>query len=293
LQERIEVINTVDKAETRESENAWYAFPVDVPDPVYRYEIPGASVELYEQQLPGSALDYQSVLHWSDISNEEFGITMASPDVPVIYYGKIEGNNRPRPGSLSQAGVRLAPEFFLPTNPGFYPLLMTNRWTVNYRISQGGRLRFRFGFLPHAGPFDAVAAERFGRSLATPLTAVWLPGKQALQQGLQQGLRGLPAASLVTVESDTATLETVKVAENGQGLVFRLQEMAGKPAVVRISLPFLTMLDRPVQITAYQADVVERPLTELPVTFPAGSATTEASLGPYEIATIVVRFTES
>lgn len=282
LEGRIEIVNTIVKQETRQTENAWYAFPVDVPGAVYRYEIPGASVRLYTDQLPGSALDFQAVLHWSDISNDEFGITMASPDVPVIYYGEPgKRSDRPRPGSLSRVGVELDPAFFLPDDPGFYPLLMTNRWTVNYRLSQGGVLTFRFGFEPHAGPFDSVAAERFGRSLATPLLGVWLADGSRVS--------GPPEVSFATVEPETVTVETVKVTEKRDGLLFRLQEIAGKPRLVRISLPLFRWIGASQgNVFAYRADLVERPLAELPVGWESGSPVVEVPVDPYEIATIVI-----
>jgi hypothetical protein len=122
-----------------------------------------------------------------DLSNEEFGVTVACPDAPMVQLGDFTfGANQ------ETAGPRRALLLGWATN---------NYWETNFRAYQPGLVSARYRLLPHAGPFDEAAAHRHGLEAAQPVLAHPL-GEPAADGPLlprSGALLALPASPVLTL----------------------------------------------------------------------------------------------
>jgi alpha-mannosidase len=80
------------------------------------------------------------------------------------------------------------------------------------------------------------------------------------------------------VDAPNVVVENWKAAEDGQGTILRLVEVAGRPVAARLNFP-LFKLER-----AWLANAVEENRQELKVSGPS----LEVALAPHEIATVRV-----
>jgi hypothetical protein len=134
---------------------------------------------------------------WVDVSNDARGITWATVDAPLIELGAITNDAR-AVGWIET----LAPTTTL------YSYVMNNYWETNYKASQEGPTVFRYALRPH-GPYDQVAAQRFGIEQNQPLIAV--PANNA------------PAmASTLQVTPDAVIVTSIRPIDNGAARLIRL-----------------------------------------------------------------------
>ena len=124
------------------------------------------------------------------------------------------------------------------------------------RTADRGHHEFSYGFLPFAAG-DLSAAVQAGYRLNNPLlTGDWTP-----------------QPSLVATNDPAVVVETVKITEDGRGVVVRAYESLGVPASVKLA----TTLPH---ASATETDLLERPI---------GPADLDAlAFGPFEVKTIVL-----
>jgi alpha-mannosidase len=100
--------------------------------------------------------------------------------------------------------------------------------------SDQGAHQFTYSLLPHAGSWRQAQVDRRGYELNIPALAV------EIAQGEKNPQPGLPATrSLVEVDSRSLIVETLKQAENGEGLILRTFDSHGCHAAA----PFTFALD--------------------------------------------------
>ena len=162
----VEIINIVDKLPIREKEGVHFGFGFNVPDGVVRMEIPWAIVRPEEDQLPGSCKNWFTIQQFVDVSNERLGITMVTPDTPLIEVGGITANLI---GSLSD--TRFWRNKVEPSQT-IYVWAMNNHWHTNYRAEQEGKTVFRFYLVPRDGGFDPIGTTQLAQTYCQPLIAV-------------------------------------------------------------------------------------------------------------------------
>jgi alpha-mannosidase len=154
---RVDIINEIDKRAVRDKEGVHIGFPFNVSNGQVRYDVANGIVRPEEDQLPGSCKNFFSVQNWVDVSNDEYGITWATVDAPLIEIGSITAE---QPWMRSIEPTQL-----------IYSYIMNNYWHTNYKADQEGPLVFRYSLFPHAD-FKAEEAVRFGRERREPLMAV-------------------------------------------------------------------------------------------------------------------------
>ncbi len=86
-----------------------------------------------------------------------------------------------------------------------------------------GRHRFRYAVMPHGGDFRAAGVVRAAYAFNNPL--------------LVAPAAGAPAVSFFRVDRPNLVLDTVKRAEDGEGLIVRLYEAFGGRGVARLTSP--------------------------------------------------------
>ena len=122
------------------------------------------------------------------------------------------------------------------------------------KTADRGEHSFSYAFRPFA-PGDLTSVIRDGYRLNNPLTI----------------LPGVSLGSFATVDDPAVIIETVKPAEEGDGVVVRMYESLGRPTstALRLSFPFTA---------ATETDLLERPIRPIDPH--------RITLGPFEILTI-------
>ena len=211
-------------------EGLFYCLPFDVPDFTIKHELAGGIMEPIEDQSIGSSTDYYGIQNFSDISNEEWGITLASIEPNLVEYG------RPRPAYWSKGDdyeniMQKAEESH------FYLYLLNNMFFTNVRQTQPGKKTFRWSVRSHEGNWRDGKAYQFGRDVANPLTAFISTGKR-------KGSLPSNSMSFVELDSEDVLCSTIKPAEaNGEGYIMRFVEQSGKEQTVTVNANFVDRIE--------------------------------------------------
>ena len=147
---RIDIINELDRPLIRDPEGIHFAFPFNISDGKIRINSPWAVVQPEKDQIKGACMNWFTVQRWVDISNDDFGVTLAPIDAPLIEIGDI------RTDATVAGWVRK-----LEPSQMIYSYVMNNYWETNYKAEQPGITRFHYSVFPH-GKYDQIEAEQFG-----------------------------------------------------------------------------------------------------------------------------------
>ncbi len=220
LRNYLEIINTVDKAPVRAKEGVHFGFGFQVPDGVVRMDVPWGVVRPQLDQIPGACKNWFSVQRYVDISNQDFGVTLLTPDAPLMEIGGITANLI---GSLSDPRSwldRIEPSTTV------YSWVMNNHWHTNYRAEQEGPTTFRFVIWPHEQRAADAYAVRNSLEYSQPLLVLPACGEQPTAMGFR--LLGTPGASNVQVTA-------FKPSEDGKAWIIRLFGVSGHDEKVTLA----------------------------------------------------------
>lgn len=134
-------------------------------------------------------------------------------DAPLITFGDIVRGNWPRD--------------FQPKSSTVFSWLMNNYWGTNFPAWQGGDFTFRY-VLTSSQTFNLVEAKHFGIQESTPLEKTDVP------QNLGTSQLPTDEAGLLQIDTSNVLVSAWKIAEDGDGSILRLQEIAGSASRVRI-----------------------------------------------------------
>jgi fibronectin type 3 domain-containing protein len=204
-------------------------------------------IEPYRQQFEGSCVNHYAIRHFSDFSNDQFGVTVSAVDSALVQY------DRPRsyPSLKGELYHETSREY--PKHSRMYLYLMNNVFKTNVRADQQGPHTYRYSMRSHAGDWLKGQASQFGWDVHNPLMGRVIEGRQ-------EGTLPADEKSFVSIEPANIVCTTIKPAEfNGSGLVLRLVETSGKKTQAVVSLPFLdgiesanecnlVEVDKPVQL---------------------------------------------
>jgi len=197
---RVDIVNVIDKKNIYEQEAVHLGFGFNVPKGVMRMDTPWAVVRPEADQLDGACKNYFTVQRWIDISNDNYGVTLATPDAPLVEVGAI--TNDPRGRSVGWI-KHLEPSTML------YSYVMNNYWETNYKASQEGLTTFRYSIKPH-GRFGAGSAAKFGVEFGQPLIAVPVNNETPVQR------------SILSVEPAGVIVTAFKPGPDGESWIVRL-----------------------------------------------------------------------
>jgi alpha-mannosidase len=217
------------------------AFPVDVLSPRATFDIQFGNVERPTHR--NSSWDwarFETAVHkWADISEGDYGVSLLND----CKYGNDVREN------VLRLSLLRAPNFPDPT-------------------ADEGHHTFTYSLYPHSGDWRNGTV-RAGYELNDPLIVRAFTGRG--------GSRPL-AESLFEIDAPNVILETVKQAEDGDGLILRLYECFRQrgPVTIRSSRPI---------VAAWETDLIERNQSQLAV---RDNAVT-MPMTPYQIRTLRVR----
>jgi alpha-mannosidase len=210
---RVDILNRLDKQAVYEKEGVHFAFPVNLPGGTMRLDIPWAIVDPQKDLMTSACRNYLTIQRWADVSGDKAGLTLASPDAPLVEIGSIT-TDAPTVGWLRE----------LPATTKLYSYVMNNYWETNYKAAQDGPTVFRYSLAPH-GAFDAAAAARFGVERSRPLIVV----------PCDPAARTMP--SMLTVSNPAVLVTVLKPADNGKGYFLRLWNPTNTPQQTTIQWP--------------------------------------------------------
>jgi hypothetical protein len=239
-QKKIEFVNRIHKSEVYTKEAVYFAFPLAMEHPRFRYEIQNGFVDPSRDQLPGAGKEWFSVQHW--VAAEEGGTTAAlvPVDASLVCLGDIFRGTWPK-----EFGQR----------PGtIFSYVMNNYWDTNYAAGQGGDFTFRY-VLTSSADLTPAGLSRLGWEEMTPPEVDQITS----QDKALDSPRPLPAAqgSFIQVNQPNVVLVTWKMAEDGDGSILRLLEVGGQASTVDVQTPRMDVQ------SAWSSDALERKQTAL------------------------------
>lgn len=204
-------------------------------------ETPWAVVRPNHDQLPGSCYNWYTVQRWVDISNEQHGVLWSPVHAPLMQVGAITANLL---GSVAlDEWMEEAVE-----SQRIYSWAQNNHWHTNYKADQPGVTPFKYVIALHKGGYNGTKSARFGQEVTRPLLVF---------SGDEQGQRRVrPTTILSRLDNESFVLETLKVSEDGEALIYRLQNMAQTEQTLRI-------IDRRKTEVISLTDLSEKPVKRL------------------------------
>jgi len=239
---RIDIANRVLKDMTPTQE-VYFAFPFRMDSPEFRFEGPLSVIRPLQDQFPGSNSNYYSVQDWADVSDGRTGVILCPVDAHLVEFGGLNSSE------ISQAHHAVKPVTFGSpfvkelTNGHMYSFVMNSNYRTNMPPVQLGDVLYRYSICSHRGGWIEGQAKRFGWSVRNPLFPVAVEEK---------GTGQLPESlSVCQVDKSNVVVMTLKRAEDGEGIVVRLNETEGRDTAVTVTLPGMKIGK------AYQTNVVE------------------------------------
>ncbi len=211
---------------------ATLAFPFKVDKPSFRFEASGSVIEPTVDQLPGTCTDYYAMQHWADVFNGDGGVVFTPIDAPMAEFGGLYspyvsgahhqfsnpdyGHEWLAPGSLTKGHI--------------YSMLYYNNYGTNFVNVHTGEFLMRYSFTGHAGSWTDSDVRQFGWNAANPCWGIWMPGGQ-------KGTLPAKRHSFIKIGASNVELSTFKPAEDGNGLIVRIRETAGRAVTTTVKLP--------------------------------------------------------
>lgn len=219
-EKKIEFRYELQKDYTTRKEGVYFVFPAAVSQPDFMYATQQQWVDPARDVMKGGSLEWFNIQQWMAVRDGNLAVGIVPLDAPLASFGDINRGAWP--------GV------FAPKSGTIFSYALNNYWHTNYRAGQGGNFTFRYA-LTSAPKLDGGALTKLGFEEMRPAELNYVvsqdkPGNPS---------RPLPAegANFLDTIGENVALITWKQAENGDGTILRLQEVAGSPAEVDIRLP--------------------------------------------------------
>jgi alpha-mannosidase len=242
-EDRVTLINTIDKTAIGEKESVHFVFPFHVPGAQVRYSIPWGSITVETDQLPHTNRNWYTQQRWVDVSNNETGVTWSSPDAPLFEIGQY-----PTAGLLG--GLHNSPLWihFTEQQPLITSWVMNNLWHTNFRRDQEGMTTFHYYLQVH-GPYSAAAANASGLENHQPpvVTAASGPATENL---------------FFDISGDPVYTENIYPAADGHGVILQLVNTSNNSSTVT-----LMPKDKQTTLKIWESDLLEASQRELPAKF--------------------------
>jgi alpha-mannosidase len=207
---KIEVNFRVRKDVAYKKEGVYFAFPVAVRAPRFRFDVQSAVVDPAKDMIPGAGLEWFSSQNWASVGDEQLTVAVVNRDSFLWTFGDIVRGTWPKE--------------FKPAGSALFSYVMNNYWNTNYVAAQGGEFTFRY-VVTSARTLDQAALARMGWEETTPLERTLVKS----QDQTYPARKTLPAAlsSFLTVDNPSVLLSAWKQAEEGGDTVMRFIELGG------------------------------------------------------------------
>jgi alpha-mannosidase len=151
-------------------EATYLMFPFNIPNAQARFDVGGVPVRPHLDQIPGSCRDYFTVQGWVDFNNNERGVTIATPENPMVQLGDFHFAH-------NQSKITLERAMLL----GW---VTNNYWETNFPGSQPRVVTARYSILPYGGVFNEARTHRFAAEVENSRPFVQHLGEPISQEKL-------------------------------------------------------------------------------------------------------------
>ncbi len=265
-EKRMDVRYGYRKAERREKEAVYIAFPTALQDASVLSDSQLGWVDWDRDQLPGGCKEWLPLQTGIRLERPEAAVFIASPDVPLFTIGDLVRGRWPKEMKLRSGTV--------------FSYVLNNYWHTNYKASQGGELRFGYSFASGATirPADAYRA---GWSARRPLYAQ----RMSFQDFREPKAPYLAAEGgrLAAFEADGLVVAAMKRARDGDGFIVRVQNVGGADETGTLSIPGKRIA------RAWRTDLLERNTKEVA---PEADGSIRIAAAAYGLATVRIAFGE-
>lgn len=221
-------------------ESTYIAFPFNVPDAVARYDVGNQAVIAGDEQLPGVCRDYFTVQGWVDFNNGERGVTVATPENPLVQFGDFHFGHYQSDFNLDRSML--------------LGWVTNNYWETNFRAHQPGMVESRYRVQPYEGTFDESIAHRFGLEALNDL-----PVFQHLGEAMTSDNPLPSVGTLLDLPDELIQVLHIKQADDGNGMMIRLQNTSDSEQTATIASNLLTI------VSANRCDLLEHDIEVLTV----------------------------
>jgi alpha-mannosidase len=205
---RIDLVFKGRKLPVTDPEAVYVAFPFLLPGGKLWFEAQGGMVAPGENQIPGTANDWNTVQSFAALRGEKAQIVLVSDEIPLMQFGGIN-TGRYNPAAK-------------PESQQIYSWVLNNYWTTNFRASQEGEMTWTYSLTSTSDTSNAFATQ-FGWGTRIPFVSRVLPESPTTSsQSRTRSLWPLAPTNLLVVSTRPAT----------QGIIIHLREVAGKNATL-------------------------------------------------------------
>ncbi|MDQ3602670.1 MAG: hypothetical protein M3385_02265 [Actinomycetota bacterium] len=219
---RLDITNRIHKVGTPEKESVFFAFPFDVRNPRFRYEITGGIDSPDAPHVPGSADHMRAIRHWVGLENEEVRLAWATMEAPLVQFGNIHLPYLPFPETIE-------PEIGNPAT--VYSWALNNIWDTNFPSRQQGEMEFRYA----VASGEAIETPELGMRTAAALTTPLLGILSSSSAGEDLPERG----SFCSVQGTAVDIIALMPSRRGHDLTVMLQSLSSENEEVCVSFGLL------------------------------------------------------
>jgi alpha-mannosidase len=240
----IELQADLDKTDDRLPESLFFAFPLRM-DAGWEavFDSAGTLVRLDDDQLPGVCHDWVTVDQAVSVHDGKRGVTLACPDAPLVQIGDFNFG-------------RESAEIARAENPLLLAWPLNNYWDTNFRASQPGPINLKYVITPFAGAFRPEEISKRGIEASHPVQL--FPAYACIEE---------TCGTLLEVSGEGIVATYVKPAEDGDGIIVRLQD--GRGWLGQQAVPYSIRVPGAEVTRAFRANALEENTEELEVS--AGS----------------------
>ncbi|MEI6423189.1 MAG: hypothetical protein WCP55_13285 [Lentisphaerota bacterium] len=245
-------------------ESTYLMYPFDLPGATARFDLGGMAIRPEADQLPGVCRDYFTVQNWVDFNDGQHGVTIATPDNPLVQLGAFHfGHN--------QASFKLERAMLLGWVTNSY-------WETNFCAHQPGAVTACYRVQPYAGAFDESRAHRFGLDAASDVP---------LLQHLGEPTTGTPwPASASLLRLPDGDIQTLHLKPTGDGgIIVRLLNASDTKRTASIGSGLLSIAG------AVRCDLFDQPVG-MPLEVRQGAVTFEIAPRQVAVVKLLIESTE-
>jgi alpha-mannosidase len=235
-------------------ESTYLLYPFNLPGATARLDLGGQAMVPGQEQIPGVCFDYFTVQNWVDFNDGRHGVTVATPDNPMVQFDDFHFGHNQSSFSLNRAML--------------LGWVTNTYWETNFRAHQPGLVTARYRVQPYDGAFEEGRAHRFGLDAANDAPALQQLGEPTAQMPWPAN-----GSLLALPESPVLVLHVKPVSD---GVMVRLLNASDAVQSTTLGSGLLQIA------AAARCDLFEQAVAALPVN--NGAITLE--LEPRQVATI-------
>jgi hypothetical protein len=235
-------------------EATYLLYPFDLPAATARLDLGGQAIVPGHDQIPGVCFDYFTVQNWVDFNDGQRGVTIATPDNPLVQLGDFHFGHNQTDFTLERAML--------------LGWVTNTYWETNFRAHQPGMVTARYRVQPYEGAFNEGRAHQFGLDALHDAPLLQHLGEPSDQTPWPASgtLLSLPQPPVLTLH----------LKPNAEGVLLRLLNASDAVQRATVGSGLLKIA------TADRCDLFEQPAAGLAVD--AGAVTLE--LAPRQVVTI-------